>query len=76
MANVANFDDHDPSLLRELTALRKLRSAVSKMVIYATVGQGASKQRTINPRDWQQINMFLREANRVTNRHIGDDPHV
>ena len=56
----------------ELTALRKLRKAVSKMLLYAR-RDGVT---VVHPRDWQQVATFLEEAEKAEVRHVGDDPHV
>ena len=59
-------------VLDELTALRKLRKAVTKLVIYARL----DASNAVHPRDWQQMTMFLEEAEKLEVRHVGDDPHV
>lgn len=57
----------------ELTALRKLRDAVGKMVMYDCKFPG---KRAIHPRDWQQVSLFLTEAQKAECRHVRTDTHV
>ena len=59
-------------VLVELAALRKLRKAVSKLVIYARL----DASNAVHPRDWQQMTMFLEEAEKLEVRHVGDNLHV
>lgn len=55
--------------LIELTALRKLRKAVRKLVRGLHIGDE-------HPIDWQRVTTFLREAEKVEVSHVGDNPHV